>query len=279
MESRQLLSLYERASQQDKARLLSLRLPQAARAFTMVPSTERQRLSDEQFSYAVQLRLGLPVLPHAPSVCPLCNTNIAGNACHAIGCAMMRRTALTKRHDGIAKCLHAFFERHDLPSQLEPRVDGERLKPDVEVVINGSTFFLDVSLVSPVEATYVQRASEDAFAPLRSREQHKITKYSEVAREAGGVVVPFVLSSFGGYGEKASGFISTLRSALLAAFDPFSDSTAGDPVAQLLRDIAAATQRGNAAAVMEARNRSGIRGRDAANLIWGRARLNPRHSA
>ena len=54
-----------------------------------------------------------------------------------------------------------------------------------------STFFLDVSLVSPVEATYVQRASEDAFAALRSREQHKITKYSEVAREAGGVV-PFV---------------------------------------------------------------------------------------
>jgi len=37
---------------------------------------------------------------------------------------------------------------------------------------------------------------------------------------------------------------------------PFSDSTAGDPMAQLLRDIAAA--------VMEARSRSGIRGRDAA---------------
>jgi len=50
-------------------------------------------------------------------------------------------------------------------------------------------------------------------------------------------------------------------------------------MAQLLRDIAAATQRENAAAVMEARNRSGIRGRDAANLIWGRARLNPCHSA
>jgi len=59
-----------------------------------------------------------------------------------------------------------------------------------------STFFLDVSLVSPVEATDVQRASENAFAALRSREQHKITKYSEVAREAGEVVVPFVLSSF-----------------------------------------------------------------------------------
>jgi len=31
--------------------------------------------------------------------------------------------------------------------------------------------------------------------------------------------------------------------------------------------------------VMEARNHSGIRGRDAASLIWGRTRLNPRHSA
>ena len=76
-------------------------------------------------------------------------------------------------------------------------MDGERLKPDVEVVINGSTFFLDVSLVSPVEATYMQPASEDAFAARRSRKQHKITKYSDVARDAGGVVVPFILSSFG----------------------------------------------------------------------------------
>jgi len=70
----------------------------------------------------------------------------------------------------------AFFDRHDLPSQLEPRVDGERLKPDVEVIINGFTFILDISLVSPTEATYVQRASEVAFAALRSREQQKITK-------------------------------------------------------------------------------------------------------
>jgi len=40
-----------------------------------------------------------------------------------------------------------------------------------------------------------------------------------------------------GHGEKASGCISTLRSASLAPIDPFSD-TVGDPVTQLLRDIA-----------------------------------------
>jgi len=56
-------------------------------------------LSDEQFSCAVQLRLSLPVLPYAPSVCPLCNIHIAGIACDAIGCAMMQRTALIRRHD------------------------------------------------------------------------------------------------------------------------------------------------------------------------------------
>ena len=64
----------------------------------------------------------------------------SNNASHAIGCAMMRRTALTKRHDGIAECL---------PSHLEPHVDDERLKLDV----NGSTFFLDVSLDSPLPPT------------------------------------------------------------------------------------------------------------------------------
>jgi len=70
-----------------------------------------------------------------------------------------------------------------------------------------------------------------------------------------------MLSSLGDYGEKASGFIRTLRSALLAAFDPFRDCIACEPAAQL--------QRGKAAAVMKARNRSDIHGHDAANLILG----------
>jgi len=92
-----------------------------------------------------------------------------------------------------------------------------------------------------VEATYVQRASEDASTALRCETRHieprRCTR-SWQCRHA------FGLSSIGGDGEKASGFIRTLQSALLAAFDPFSDFAAGDPVAQLLRDSAAATQRG-----------------------------------
>jgi len=123
--------------------------------------------------------------------------------------------------------------------------------------MSGPSFKLVVSPVlncSAVDATHVQRASEDAFAALRSREQHKITKYSNVAREAGDVVVPFLVGSIGGGGEKASVFISTLRSALLSAIDPFSDSTAGDPAALLLRAVATTTQRGIAAAVVKARN-------------------------
>jgi len=147
------------------SRCTSLRLNRTSQdccrsVFTMVPSTEQ--LCAEQFSDAVQLMLGLPALPHAPSVCPLCNTNIAGNACHLIGCAMMRRSALTKRHDGIAKCLHAFFERH-LPSQLEPRVGRRATHARCHQRLHLPPARL---LVSPVEATYVQRKSEDAFAAL-----------------------------------------------------------------------------------------------------------------
>ena len=139
-------------------------------------------------------------------------------------------------------------------------MDGERLTPEVEVVIKDSTFFLDLSLVSPLEAAYVQPASKDVFVALRSREEHSNTHYLDALREAGGAVVPVVVGSFGWYIEKASTFISTLRRGLLAVLDPFSDSTAGDPVAQLHREIAAATQRLNAATVMEACKRSVIGG-------------------
>jgi len=170
--------------------------------------------------------------------------------------------------------LHLFVQQHDLPSQLESHLDGERLKPEVKVVIKDSTFFLDLSLVSPLEAAYVQPASKDVFVALRSREEHSNTHYLDALREAGGAVVPFVVGSFGGYIEQASTFISTLRSALLAVLDPVSDSTAGDPVAQLHREIAAATQRRKAATVMEARKRSIIGG-----LMTPSFSVDPRHSA
>jgi len=56
-----------------------------------------------------------------------------------------------------------------------------------------------------------------------------------------------VVSALVGYVDKASAF--------MAAFSRFSD-------------VAAVVQHGNAAAVMNARNRAVIRGRDAAVLIW-----------
>jgi len=52
-----------------------------------------------------------------------------------------------------------------------------------------------------------------------------------------------------------------------ARIRPLSDRTAGDPMAHLLRDIAAPIERGNAASVMEARDSSGMTARDASSLI------------
>jgi len=120
---------------------------------------------------SVRLRLRLPALSRSQCVffVQCCNHS---DTCHAIECAIMRRTAMTKSHDYIVKCLQAIFE-HDLQSPLDPR-----LKPHDNV--------LHVPLVSPGKATNVQRASGDAFTGARPLEKHTIIKSSNAAREAGG---------------------------------------------------------------------------------------------
>jgi len=151
---------------------------------------------------------------------------------------MMRRPALTKRHDGIAqvfaRCFRARWSSTAPPS----------------------------SWTSPV-STYVQLASEDAFEALRSQEQHKITKYSDAAREACGVVSHI-----------RSHLLRLLRREGIWLHQHTAKRATGSvrPYQRLHgrrsgADVVA-NQRGNAAAVMEAPI---CPGSDAGNLIWGRA--------
>jgi len=55
---------------------------------------------------------------------------------------------------------------------LDPQV--ERLKPEVEVLVNGISFFLNVCLNSSVEATYVQHLSQVEELRSQQSEHHQL---------------------------------------------------------------------------------------------------------
>jgi len=55
---------------------------------------------------------------------------------------------------------------------LDPQV--ERLKPEVEVLVNGISFFLNVCLISSVGATYVQHLSQVEELRSQQSEHHQL---------------------------------------------------------------------------------------------------------
>ena len=73
-----------------------------------------------------------------------------------------------------------------------------------------------------------------------------MSKYRQIAHDAQAELVPFVVSSFGGYGGGAMRLFSMLREAV-AAMDPVPWSS--DPVGDLIRDLCIIAQRGNGMAV------------------------------
>ena len=80
----------------DRIRLASCRSKHACKWIFAHPLGKP--LTDEQFSVAMRLRLGLPPLPFAlPAVCPLCRK--AADPWHALACSAVRRRAVTTRHD------------------------------------------------------------------------------------------------------------------------------------------------------------------------------------
>jgi hypothetical protein len=221
----------------------------------MVSSTNRNAISDEYFTAAMQLRLGVRHGPDAPA-CPGCGSAaFHDNLTHAIGCKTLKRTVLLKRHDGIAQALVRICQQNDLPVFVEPRLSEDRRKPDLDIVLGQNRFLLDVVVVNPADPSHAERSAKNAKTELEYRERAKVRKYRDIAAAQNAVVVPFACSAFGGLGDEALKFVQRLRdhlrlteaerSAVQAA------ETAEDMIAALLRDIATAIARANGRACVE----------------------------
>jgi hypothetical protein len=121
--------------------------------------------------------------------------------------------------------------------------DETNKRPDIFAVINGVPTYIDVGIVHPSAKSY--RTSPPGAVADRYA-ANKIAKYRTLAEERGGVILPFIVESSGGYGQHALNLLADIRRC---AGENAAMASPKEVVNRFLDTVAIGIQRGNALAV------------------------------
>lgn len=232
------------------ARLNCVQAPRALLWSTTLPTESSRTLSDHAFKLAVRLALGLKPLDYMPSACPNCHEPISEFTCdHHLTCHTRTRKEITARHDNIVKIATAYANASGGSAVSEPAhlAESSRIRPDISVFLDDKQILVDVSVVHPTAASYINKAVIKPLAATSQRAAHKRRKYQQLCNAQRAHFVPFLVESYGGLSADAVEFINRITA--------FSNSIASQQQNALplsghcvLADIAIAIQRGNARA-------------------------------
>jgi hypothetical protein len=244
-------------SQEGKARLLSASQPSASIWLTTLPEEDKLVLSNHDFCAAIRHRLAISSA-RCESTCqcdPSQGPVVPSQHPHV--CLRLKKEETNQRHEKIVKTLadlctlagvsHSFSCHLIRPARREEEKEN-LIRPDLYVYLpNGETAMIDVSVVFPAGATYVNNkgSAVKSLAAANDRAKEKVRKYGELANLNRMKFVPFILESFGAIGKEAKQFISSLVEDLPEKNQLY---------AYCLRRLSIALQRGNAR--MEAAGRT-----------------------
>jgi hypothetical protein len=176
----------------DRIRLASCRSKHACKWIFAHPLGKP--LTDEQFSVAMRLRLGLPPLPFAlPAVCPLCRK--AADPWHALACSAVRRRAVTTRHDRGMQLLVRFARSNDVLARFEPKDMSSRV-PDGELIFPRKVMTVDMTGVHSLAPSHL-RASPTPGKAIERRGRAKHLKYDADAKAIDATFAALVVDAFG----------------------------------------------------------------------------------
>ncbi len=68
------------------------------------------------------------------------------NGFHVLNNCIVNLTLSTKRHDAILELLEKLLKKHGLAPTINKAVPGQRLRPDVELMLSGSRVLIDVNV-------------------------------------------------------------------------------------------------------------------------------------
>jgi hypothetical protein len=237
-------NLISEADPTSTARLLGCRAPGAGDWLNALPSgTLGLRLSDEQFTTAIALRLGAPVC--SAHVC-VCGAEVERSAQHALVCSKLKSRHARHRlgNDVILRALKSA----ETPATLEPlglsRSDGKR--PDGASLLpwrSGKPLVWDFTCVHRQAASYKSLALRDGATVANAAEDKKEEKYKNLMPQC--LFQPVAVETLGGLGPRTLDFLCELGGRI--------SSTSGDrrATAFLRQRLAIAVQAGNAACVRE----------------------------
>ena len=155
-------------------------------------------LTDEQFSVAMRLRIGLSPLPFAlPTVCPLCGKH--ADPWHALACSAVRRRAVTTRHDRGMQLLVRFARSNGVLARFEPKDMGSRV-PDGELIFPRKVTTVDLTGVHSLAPSHLHASPTPGKAIVR-RGRAKHLKYDADAKAMDATFAALVVDAFGSLNE------------------------------------------------------------------------------
>ena len=255
-----LIAAQESGDKMDAARLLAVSADGASLWKTTIPETDQTTLSDVHYQIAAKIALGIAPLS-LPSDCNSCHKT---NACaddpiHPLNCAAQKGKEITLRHNGVVNDLQHGVITTGGVSQKEPThlsSNGDQTRPDLQVVISGKQYLVDVTVRNPTAPTYYEMKDGSAEQQLKSTEiaeQQKNNKYSAMAKAQGAKFIPFAVEMYGGWGKSAKHLLNLIYKSnrdqsLVWPYQHVMENIKGN--------IAISIQRGNAIAILQAHNRA-----------------------
>ena len=160
--------------------------------------------------------------------------------CYFLSCSMLKRRAMTVRHDSVVRLLRDFFHHAGALVHIEPRIyETKRFRPDLDILLADTNIMIDVGITNPCAPS---RTSTTALAAATTMEKAKVVEYKKFAEERGAKFFPFIIETLGAYGKETA---KVLKVLVKAVFNSNIDSPS-DYLVQCNRVVAVAVQRGNA---------------------------------
>jgi len=211
------LALEQAHSNEDLARLQSLRLPWAMQAYNLSPNKYNGTYMENRLCKAhLQFVLGA-FNEHVGHQCVSCNSDLDRLGNHAATCH--KGINRKRKHDALVQIIAETAREAGIPVRLDQALlqDLRNAPRPADLYFpnwqGGCEAVADVTVRSPLVPQLVQRAVQNATVPLRRAEEEKRAKYGAQCDERGALFVPLAVTTYGGWSTTAVNFFERLVGA------------------------------------------------------------------
>lgn len=233
-------ALFQEASSESRARMLSCAGAGAGAWITAIPTSSELVMLDSAYQFAQRLRLGLPPSDALPDKCA-CGSRVASYPNHFLVCQLLKASGATARHDRVVRVFAAVAREAGAVVDVEPRTDGDR--PDAEITWPDAIDLVDVSVTHAGASALNHGAAREPLRAAGVRERRKLARYANLASGLNVKFVPLVLETYGALAERTQDYVRKLS---LARVSRPEGRDLPDQSGVIMQRLAVALQTGNA---------------------------------